>query len=229
MKRMISLFLTAILLIAGVTATAGTASAAGLSDHVQVTGYDPDMDYTAAIQRVLEDGSSYALQVGAIYEQQRNLKIRDLGLDLEQTTYFEEYTTAQEIQQAIEADQQPQYTEEDLDLLARVIYAEVGCTWIPDWVQRMVGSVVLNRVNSSYYPDTIREVIYQPGQYAPTWDGSIHKTPDARTIENARYLLENGSICPENVVGQNSIITGSGVYTSYRDPILHTTVYFCYM
>ena len=83
MKRMISLFLTAILLIVGVTATAGTASAAGLSDHVQVTGYDPDMDYTAAIQRVLEDGSSYALQVGAIYEQQRNLKIRDLGLDLD--------------------------------------------------------------------------------------------------------------------------------------------------
>ena len=33
----------------------------------------------------------------------------------------------------------------------------------------MVGSVVLNRVESEYYPDTIREVIYQPGQYAPTW------------------------------------------------------------
>ena len=54
-----------------------------------------------------------------------------------------------------------------MDLLARVIYAEVGCTWIPDWVQRMVGSVVLNRVNSSYYPDTIREVIYQPGAVCP--------------------------------------------------------------
>mgnify|MGYP007126298843 FL=1 len=72
-------------------------------------------------------------------------------------------------------------------------------------------------------------MISQPGQYAPTWDGSIHKTPDARTIENARYLLENGSICPENVVGQNSIVTGSGVYTSYQDPILGTTVYFCYL
>ena len=116
-----------------------------------------------------------------------------------------------------------------LDLLSRLIYAEAGCTWIPDWVQRMVGSVVLNRVNSPYYPDTIYDVIYQPGQYAPTWDGSIHKTPDARTIENARYLLENGSICPENVVGQNSIVTGSGVYTSYQDPILGTTVYFCYL
>lgn len=224
MKRLLALVLVGLMLLTGVTA-----SASGLSDHIQVTGYDPKVDYTAAIQRTLNDGGAYAMQVGAIYEQQRNLKIRDLGLDLEETHYFEEYTTAEEILQAIEEDQKPDYTEEDLDLLARVIYAEVGCTWIPDWVQRMVGSVVLNRVNSSYYPNTIREVIYQPGQYAPTWDGSINKTPDARTIENARYLLENGSICPANVVGQNSIITGSGVYMSYKDPILHTTVYFCYM
>ncbi len=229
MKRLLAFFLTVLLLVTGVTAAGGSASAAGVSEHIQVTGYDPKVDYTAAIQRTLKDGSTYALQVGAIYEQQRNLKIRDLGLDLEQTTYFEDYTTAEEILKAIEEDQKPKYTEEDLDLLARVIYAEVGCTWIPDWVQRMVGSVVLNRVNSSYYPNTIREVIYQPGQYAPTWNGSINKTPDARTIENARYLLENGSICPANVVGQNSIITGSGVYTSYRDPILNTTVYFCYL
>lgn len=229
MKRLLAFFLTVLLLVTGVTAAGGSASAAGVSEHIQVTGYDPKVDYTAAIQRTLKDGSTYALQVGAIYEQQRNLKIRDLGLDLEQTTYFDDYTTAEEILKAIEEDQKPKYTEEDLDLLARVIYAEVGCTWIPDWVQRMVGSVVLNRVNSSYYPNTIREVIYQPGQYAPTWNGSINKTPDARTIENARYLLENGSICPANVVGQNSIITGSGVYTSYRDPILNTTVYFCYL
>lgn len=229
MKRFLSLMLTAVLLAAGTAALPMPASAAGLAQHVEVTGYDPAMDYTAAIQRALEDGSAYAMQVGAIYEQQRNLKIRDLGLDLEQTSYFQDYTTAGEILQAMEEDQKPKYTEEDLDLLARVIYAEVGCTWIPDWVQRMVGSVVLNRVESPYYPDTIYDVIYQPGQYAPTWDGSIHKTPDARTIENARYLLENGSVCPVNVIGQNSIITGSGVYSSYRDPILGTTVYFCYM
>ena len=192
MKRIAALTLSAALLVLGAVGLSMPASAAGLSQHVQVTGYDPNVDYTAAIQRTLEDGSAYAMQVGAIYEE-------------------------------------PAYTEEDLDLLSRVIYAEVGCTWIPDWVQRMVGSVVLNRVNSPYYPDTIYDVIYQPGQYAPTWDGSIHKTPDARTIENARYLLEHGSICPENVVGQNSIVTGSGVYTSYQDPILGTTVYFCYL
>ena len=229
MKRMLTLCLTVLLLATGAAAMGGQASAAGLSGHIEVTGYDKNMDYTAAIQRTLEDGSSYALQVGAIYEQQRNLKICDQGLDLKETSYFQEYTTAAEIKAAMEADQKPAYTQEDLDLLSRIIYAEAGCTWIPDWVQRMVGSVVLNRVASPYYPDTIREVIYQPGQYAPTWDGSIYKTPDARTIANAKYLLENGSVCPANVIGQNSIITGSGVYTSYYDSILGTTTYFCYM
>lgn len=229
MKRIHSLLITALLALGVPLLCPTEADAAGLSQHIQVVGYDPQVDYAAAMKRTLEDGSTYALQAGAIYEQQRNLKIQKLELDYAQTHYFETYTTAAEILAAMERDTAPAYTEEDLDLLSRVIYAEVGCTWIPDWVQRMVGSVVLNRVESDYYPDTIREVIYQPGQYAPTWDGSIHKTPDARTIANARYVLEHGSVCPATVVGQNSIVTGSGVYTSYQDPVLGTTVYFCYL
>ena len=64
----------------------------------------------------------------------------------------------------------------------------------------------------------------------PLKEGVI--TSDKRIVAalpTIRYLLENGSICPANVVGQNSIITGSGVYTSYQDSILGTTVYFCYL
>ena len=227
MKRILALLLALGLAVAG----AGAAWAGGLSQYVTVRGYDPEVDYMQAMKQALEDGSPYAMEVGALYEQQRNLKIQELELPQEQTAYFSQYGEAEEILEAMAQAEAPKaaYTQADLDLLSRLIYAEAGCTWIPDWVQRMVGSVVLNRVESQYYPDTIREVIYQPGQYAPTWDGSLQKTPDARTIENARYLLEHGSICPENVVGQNSIITGSGVYTSYQDPILGTTVYFCYL
>ena len=208
------------------------ASAAGLSQHVQVTGYDPNVDYTAAIQRTLEDGSAYAMQVGAIYEQQRNLKIQDLGLELEQTDYFQRYTTAAEILQAMEEaqrqEEEPAYTEEDLDLLSRVIYAEVGCTWIPDWVQRMVGSVVLNRVNSPYYPDTIYDVIYQPGQYAPTWDAPSTRLLTPAPLKTPATCWKTAAICPENVVGQNSIVTGSGCTPPTRTPF-GTTVYFCYL
>ena len=227
MKRILALLLALGLAVAG----AGAAWAGGLSQYVTVRGYDPEVDYMQAMKQALEDGSPYAMEVGALYEQQRNLKIQELELPQEQTAYFSQYGEAEEILEAMAQAEAPQaaYTQADLDLLSRLIYAEAGCTWIPDWVQRMVGSVVLNRVESQYYPDTIREVIYQPGQYAPTWDGSLQKTPDARTIENARYLLEHGSICPEDVVGQNSIITGSGVYTSYYDQVLETTIYFCYL
>ena len=227
MKRILALLLALGLAVAG----AGAAWAGGLSQYVTVRGYDPEVDYMQAMKQALEDGSPYAMEVGALYEQQRNLKIQELELPQEQTAYFSQYGEAEEILEAMAQAEAPRaaYTQADLDLLSRLIYAEAGCAWIPDWVQRMVGSVVLNRVESQYYPDTIREVIYQPGQYAPTWDGSLQKTPDARTIENARYLLEHGSICPENVVGQNSIITGSGVYTSYYDQVLDTTIYFCYL
>ena len=227
MKRILALLLALGLAVAG----AGAAWAGGLSQYVTVRGYDPEVDYMRAMKQALEDGSPYAMEVGALYEQQRNLKIQELELPQEQTAYFSQYGEAEEILEAMAQAEAPKaaYTQADLDLLSRLIYAEAGCAWIPDWVQRMVGSVVLNRVESQYYPDTIREVIYQPGQYAPTWDGSLQKTPDARTIENARYLLEHGSICPENVVGQNSIVTGSGVYTSYYDQVLETTIYFCYL
>ena len=102
MKRIAALTLSAALLVLGAVGLSMPASAAGLSQHVQVTGYDPNVDYTAAIQRTLEDGSAYAMQVGAIYEQQRNLKIQDLGLELEQTDYFQRYTTAAEILQAMD-------------------------------------------------------------------------------------------------------------------------------
>ena len=227
MKRLIAMLLMALMAVTVLTATA---SAAGLSDYIEVTGYNPKTDYMAEIRRALNDGSTYALQVGAIYEQQRNLKIDKLGLEYEKTSYFTDYTTADEILAAIEADSRPKpsYTPEDLDLLARIINAEAGCDWMPDWVQRMVGSVVLNRVNSEYFPNTIREVIYQPGQYGPVYNGMINQTPSQRVIDNARYVLENGSICPANVTGQNGVISGSGVYTSYYDPILGTTIYFCY-
>ena len=227
-KRILSLFLIAAIVISVFLAGGVSASAAGLNEYITVTGFDPDVDYMRAMQRTLEDGSPYALQAGAIYEQQRNQKIDSLKLNQKKTNYFSSYTTAAQIKSAMAADAKPKYTEDDLDLLSRLIYAEVGCSWIPDWVQRMTGSVVLNRVASAYYPNTIREVIYQPGQYSPTWDGSIEKKPDARTVANAKYLLEHGSICPANVVGQNSIVTGSGVYRSYYDSVLGTTVYFCY-
>lgn len=75
------------------------------------------------------------------------------------------------------------YTEEDLDLLARLITAEMGASWVSDEMQLYVGSVVLNRMQHPLFPDTLYDVIYAKGQYSPTWTGAINNTPDERTIE----------------------------------------------
>ena len=119
--------------------------------------------------------------------------------------------------------------DDDVDLLARLLTCEMGCSWIADEQQLYVGSVVLNRVASDLFPDTLQEVIYQPGQYAPAISGWIETVqPDERTIGNARWLLENGSVLPENVLYQSTVVQGP-VYDCYYDSTLGTTTYYCYL
>ena len=103
---------------------------------------------------------------------------------------------------------------------------EMGMSWAPDEQQLYVGSVVLNRVASDRFPDTLEEVVYQPGQYAcASYLYSL--TPDARTIANARQLLEGGSVLPAGVVFQSEAPQGSGVYATYHDEVLGSTTYYC--
>ena len=89
---------------------------------------------------------------------------------------------------------------EDLEIMAHLLCGE--CQSGSRELQEAVGSVVLNRVASDDFPDTIPDVVFQRGQYSCTWDGNYDRTPTERNWEVARYLLENGSQIPENVVFQ---------------------------
>lgn len=112
------------------------------------------------------------------------------------------------------------YTEEDLEILTRLLTGE--CHTYPDEEQILVGSVVLNRVKSPYYPNSIKEVAFQKNQYACIKDRNYYREPTERNRANAKWLLENGSVLPENVVYQSGGKQGSGVYlkTKYH--------YYCY-
>ena len=114
------------------------------------------------------------------------------------------------------------YSYDEVEMLAHLINGEAGADWCSDTTRYYVGSVVLNRVNSYEFPDTIYGVIFQSGQYACTWDGNYDRTPSQRCYEIAKDLLENGSWLPNNVVFQANFSQGSGVY-DYIDG-----VYFCY-
>ena len=81
------------------------------------------------------------------------------------------------------------YTSSDLYLLAKCIYAEArGESYTG---QVAVGAVILNRVASSQFPNTISGVIYQKNAFTAVSDGQINLSPD-KTAMNAAQDAMNG-------------------------------------
>ena len=117
--------------------------------------------------------------------------------------------------------------EAEIDLLAHLIYAEAGSDWCSDKMQQNVGSVVLNRIAHESYPNTLMEVVYQSGQYGCVYNGMINYDYNERAYNNAKYLFENGSQLPANVVFQAQFKQGDGVYEVFNHPNGDKT-YFCY-
>ena len=79
------------------------------------------------------------------------------------------------------------YTNEDTYLLARCIYGEARGE--PYTGQVAVGAVVLNRVKSPEFPNTIAGVIYQRHAFTAVTDGQINLTPDDKAISAARDAM----------------------------------------
>ena len=77
----------------------------------------------------------------------------------------------------------------NLNLLARLVYGEARGE--PYTGQVAVAAVVLNRVKSSSFPNTISGVIYQSGAFSVVNDGQINLTPN-QTAYNAAQDALNG-------------------------------------
>ena len=115
---------------------------------------------------------------------------------------------------------------DDLYLLARVIDCEAGSDWLPDDFRLCVGEVVLNRVASPEFPDTLHEVIYQRGQYSVVNSARFSTlAPRAACVDAAlRLLLGERRMVPA-VVFQSDSLQGE-LFTMYADRRLGNT-YFC--
>ena len=82
----------------------------------------------------------------------------------------------------------------DLDLLAAIIWCEAGNQPYDGMVA--VGQVVMNRVKSGSFPNTIAEVLNQPGQFTPSSSGTLQAALSAgvnSTCYSAAQDALNGS------------------------------------
>ena len=116
--------------------------------------------------------------------------------------------------------------QEALDIVARVVQGEAGnCPWMH---QVAVAAVVVNRVNSPYFPNTVREVVAAPGQYTTLYLSGFDKT-SRQCYEAAKKALDGDSGVPEDVIWQAEFPQGTEVW--WRSEVdtgwWHSVTYFC--
>ena len=64
--------------------------------------------------------------------------------------------------------------------MASIIYCEAGNQ--PYEAQVAVGAVIMNRVKSGSYPDSIEAVIYQSGQFGPAATGWLNRVRSSKRV-----------------------------------------------
>ena len=114
------------------------------------------------------------------------------------------------------------YTQKDVNLLAEVMYHENWYTDKDHLAAYYTGAVVMNRVKSKNWPNTIEKVLYQKGQYSTTKYFFKKEIPE-ECYQMARDILIYGTNdVPSNVIFQAMRKQGSGVWKKVG------TDYFCY-
>ena len=79
------------------------------------------------------------------------------------------------------------YTSSDVYLLAKTIYAEGRGE--PYVGQVAIGAVIMNRIRSASFPNTISGVVYQKGAFTAVDDGQINLTPNETAMKAARDAI----------------------------------------
>ena len=131
------------------------------------------------------------------------------------------------ITQPAMAEEMSREVDSDLFNLAHLMMGEAGYTDSQE--RRWTGSVLLNRVDSDLFPDTIGECLYQQGQYTTVRDGGpFWMEPTEECWKDAEELLtqwyETGDTdLPEDVLYQARGPQGTGTYLKSD-----WGQYFCY-
>lgn len=84
-------------------------------------------------------------------------------------------------------------------LLASLIFCEAGNQSFTGQVA--VGAVVLNRMANEAYPDTMEEVIYQPGQFCPAGSGWLDRVRSTDGYTESAMQAAEAALAGENPIG----------------------------
>jgi N-acetylmuramoyl-L-alanine amidase len=150
-------------------------------------------------------------------------------IETEPTTIAEETTTQEETivpETTAPETTEPElpYTEEELEMMAIVIYQEAGGNDYSDETRLMVGTVVMNRIADERFPDTMYEVLTAPRQYGRLhWTGIVW--PDRASNPYEAEAIERAYAIAERILLGERAFDGSVVYQAEFPQGVETVVY----
>lgn len=163
-------------------------------------GFSLSTDYMSKMRDAYFSGDYNA---GCEAARKRNIKISYLGLNYMKYSY------------------------DEMILLSKVICSEAGSSWLSMEWKMAVGEVVLNRVAHPVFPNSIYNVVFQPGQYASA-SYYARLSPSAVCVDATINLMNGQRVFNDgNVVFQANFRQGHGVARTFYDKYLGYT-YFCY-
>lgn len=102
--------------------------------------------------------------------------------------------------------------EKELEMLACVIYQEAGGDCCCDECRYRVADVVLNRVNDSRYPSTIKEVLEEPRQWGMFSETGIVWSERASLPEEQEAVKRAYDVAYDVLSGNHSDLTSRYIY-----------------
>lgn len=199
------------------------------------TAFAADSNYTECMTAISEQK-----EIQAQAHSVANL-LRQQGYD-DSNTYIQAAKSLwNDAQKEINAYQKlSRYTDEDIRILATMVYYEAGQT--TEQLRQYVAQVAVNRVLDSRFPNTIYGVITQPGQYAGKYateeatqkiknndaaNGTYHWL---NCVSSAKMALMERVDMPRNVLFQANFTQGTGVWKAvhFDSGWFASTSYFCY-
>ena len=122
--------------------------------------------------------------------------LRPLAQAFDATVYWSSFKKQASVISELKED----YNHDDLYWLSRIISAESQGEPLEGKIA--VGNVVLNRVKSPEFPDTIYEVIFDHrwgGQFEPVRNGTIYQTPTEESIYAAKLCLNGANVIGDSI------------------------------
>ncbi|MEQ2043034.1 cell wall hydrolase [Mediterraneibacter gnavus] len=176
--------------------------AAGFTSQASVSGSE----------MIQEKNSKYTTGAGAIAAAMESIPAEAVELtkaEAQKAQEAREQAEAEAKRKAAEEAARAQIAAEDQKLLASIIFCEAGNQ--PYEGQVAVGAVIMNRVRSGVYPNSISEVIYQSGQFGPAMTGWLDTVRSSEGYTQTAMQAAADAMAGVNPIG-DCLYFGNGNY-----------------